>query len=502
MLRKTGYIIGCCLLFSLSAAAQREATAIDSLKRLIATLTTDSSRAYYYDALAKDYMDTHNDSALLYGDRSLKLARKVKVVQYEVDALNTLGIVHRKKGLYNEALAYHLQAMELAEKHKLGTWYLSTIYQALALAYTDQGNFKGAIEYGYKALHEAERQNDPLSQAISNNNLADIYFNSKQYDKALGHYRRALHLATVSGNLYGQGLLSGNIGSVYYEKGKLDSARIFYERAVAIARQVDDLFGEACVLQNLASYYQRTGDLPKAIDHLMRAGALFEEQGLEPNLSTNYLNLASCYLDQGAYKKALGYGDKSLALAKKTGSYPHIESAHLLLKNVYEKLDNPVKAYYHYREHVAARDSTFNQENRRAQYKTELAYEYAKKRDADSLSQVMNRKLQEEELRQAQLRTETQRKFTYAAVAACALLLVLLVFIFKGYRDKQKANRIITAQQRETQLQKQIVEEKQKEILDSIYYARRIQQSLLPNERTLHKLLKRLQNNSRSSSRG
>lgn len=502
MLKNQVYIILCCALLPLGAAAQRESPTVDSLKQLIATLHTDSSLAYQYDALAKEYMDMHNDSALLYGGKSLKLARKVKVVQYEVDALNTLGIVHRKKGLYNEALAYHMQAMELAEKHKLGTWYLSTVYQALALAYTDQGNFKGAIEFGYKALHEAERQSDTLSQAISNNNLADIYFNIKQYDKALGHYRRALHLATVSGNLYGQGLLSGNIGSVYYEKGKLDSARIFYERSVSIARKLHDLFGEACVLQNLGSYYQRTGDLLKAIEHLTRAGTLFEEQGLEPNLSTNYLNLASCYLDQGAYKKALEYGDRSLALAKKTGSYPHIESAHLLLNNLYDKLENPAKAYYHYREYIAARDSTFNQENRRAQYKTELAYEYAKKRDADSLSQAMHHKLQQEELRQAQLRTETQRKFTYAAVAACALLLVLLVFIFKGYRDKQKANRIIVAQQRETQLQKQIVEEKQKEILDSIYYARRIQQSLLPNERALHKLLKRLQNNSRPSSRG
>jgi hypothetical protein len=40
--------------------------------------------------------------------------------------------------------------------------------------------------------------------------------------------------------------------------------------------------------------------------------------------------------------------------------------------------------------------------------------------------------------------------------------------------------------------QKRFVEEKQKEILDSIYYARRIQNAILPTEKYIDKTLKRL----------
>lgn len=40
--------------------------------------------------------------------------------------------------------------------------------------------------------------------------------------------------------------------------------------------------------------------------------------------------------------------------------------------------------------------------------------------------------------------------------------------------------------------QKKFVEEKQKEILDSIYYARRIQKSLLPTEKYIEKNFIRL----------
>lgn len=52
--------------------------------------------------------------------------------------------------------------------------------------------------------------------------------------------------------------------------------------------------------------------------------------------------------------------------------------------------------------------------------------------------------------------------------------------IFRGYRQKQKANL-------EIKKQKELVEEKQKEILDSIHYARRIQNSLLPNEKYIQR---------------
>jgi hypothetical protein len=43
--------------------------------------------------------------------------------------------------------------------------------------------------------------------------------------------------------------------------------------------------------------------------------------------------------------------------------------------------------------------------------------------------------------------------------------------------------------------QKEIVEEKQKEVLDSIRYAKRIQNSLLPTDRYIDKVLKRSKKN-------
>ena len=52
-------------------------------------------------------------------------------------------------------------------------------------------------------------------------------------------------------------------------------------------------------------------------------------------------------------------------------------------------------------------------------------------------------------------------------------MLALVLFTFIGYKQKQKANTIISHQ-------KELVEGKNKEILDSINYAKRLQEAILP----------------------
>ncbi len=59
-------------------------------------------------------------------------------------------------------------------------------------------------------------------------------------------------------------------------------------------------------------------------------------------------------------------------------------------------------------------------------------------------------------------------------------MLVLAFFIFRGYRQKQSANVIITEQKEEVEKQKALVEAKNKDILDSITYAKQLQDAILP----------------------
>ncbi|MBS1637927.1 MAG: tetratricopeptide repeat protein [Bacteroidetes bacterium] len=476
-----------CSMFHINAQDSRH---IDSIRRLIPTYHEDKKLAYLNDLLARSFLEINPDSVVKYANRSLTFSEHGKIYPYQVDAHNTLGMVARKKGDYEKSLACHFDALKIAKAHKLESHYFHTTYSSIALAYTEQGNYTPAIEYSYKALHEIEIQKDTLNVALANNNLANIFFEIKNYDKALIHYEKALALARQLSHLYGQGLITANIGSVFYETGKLDSAKVYFDESLKIAIEIEDLAGEGLNYLNLGSYYHKKKQYAQAIENFLKAEKIFSEQEMDPDLSTVYYNMADVYTEQGDYKKAVVYGEKSLTLANKIQGRAQQESAHQVLTNVYDKLHKTAEAYSHYKSYIAIRDSIYSEDNKKAQFKVELEYEYVKKRYADSLDQVMVTRIQEEALGQERLRTETQRKFTYAAMFGCLLLLLLAVFIFKGYRDKQKANRIITLQKHEVEHQKEVIEEKQKEILDSIHYAKRIQSAVIASPEYLSQHLR------------
>ena len=71
----------------------------------------------------------------------------------------------------------------------------------------------------------------------------------------------------------------------------------------------------------------------------------------------------------------------------------------------------------------------------------------------------------------------------FAVGLACVL--VLAIVFYRNYRNSQKQKKLI-------EVQKYLVEEKQKEILDSIHYARRIQRALIASEKYVERSLKKL----------
>src|SRR5690606_11840011 len=81
----------------------------------------------------------------------------------------------------------------------------------------------------------------------------------------------------------------------------------------------------------------------------------------------------------------------------------------------------------------------------------------------------------EQEKQEVLMKEENAKQRTILIFVSCFLVLVafLAVVIFRSLRVNQQKNKIITAQ-------KHLVEEKQKEILESITYAKRLQQAILP----------------------
>jgi hypothetical protein len=127
-------------------------------------------------------------------------------------------------------------------------------------------------------------------------------------------------------------------------------------------------------------------------------------------------------------------------------------------------------------------DSLNMESNKKASIESQLKYEYEKKAVADSVRVVEEKKVVAAQLKQKR----TQR---YALYGGLGLMALFALFMVNRFRITSKQKNIISEQKKLVEAQKSIVEEKQKEVLDSIHYAKRIQRSLLPQEKYIEKIL-------------
>jgi hypothetical protein len=85
----------------------------------------------------------------------------------------------------------------------------------------------------------------------------------------------------------------------------------------------------------------------------------------------------------------------------------------------------------------------------------------------------------------ARAESKKQKIIIYSVCGILIMVIGFAVFAYRSFRQKQKANIEITRQ-------KHVIEEKQKEILDSIHYAKRIQTALMSPEKHIARELQRL----------
>jgi serine phosphatase RsbU (regulator of sigma subunit) len=158
------------------------------------------------------------------------------------------------------------------------------------------------------------------------------------------------------------------------------------------------------------------------------------------------------------------------------------------LSQIKEKAGNTGEALQYYKLFAEMKDSMINDNKTKFISNLQEDYEINKKEQENKVLQAQN---------EVSATTIKQQKLvSYFITAGLLLAIALAFFIFRGYRQKQKANEIIMHQKEEVEKQKSIaeeksiiVEEKNKEILDSIHYAKRIQSALLTSEKYMKKIL-------------
>ncbi|MEG4489949.1 CHAT domain-containing tetratricopeptide repeat protein, partial [Microcoleus sp. D3_18_C4] len=151
-------------------------------------------------------------------------------------------------------------------------------------------------------------QSLPLSRAVGNrsgealtlNNIGNIYSDLGEKQKALEYYSQSLPLSRATGNRYGEATTLNNIGFVYSELGEKQKALEYYSQSLPLSRATGDRAGEATIFSNIAYTKRDLNNLPEALNDIESSLKIIENLRTKiasPELRSSYFATVQNYYE-------------------------------------------------------------------------------------------------------------------------------------------------------------------------------------------------------------
>jgi len=404
---------------------------------------------------------------------------------------NNLGFYYFGIDNNEKAISFFEEAIKISEEIS-DKAVIPTALNNIGFIFKQQGDVLRALDYYHRSLKLNKELNEQEEIALALNNIGSIYFKMEEHDKALNYFREALIIEKEVGKKKNIARVYSNIGSVYAAQDKKRDAIDYFDQSLKIYTEIDIKKGIATSLSKIATLEMSMIDEFSENKNSLLNYVLLKHKNayqiykdLKDNEGIAYAlnNISLTYTALGEVNSAYDYATRSLEIAKKIGFPETIKNAAQVLKNILYKKREYKLAYELQELYYEMQDSMSNLSIKEATIQKQFQYQYEKKSITDSIQNSEKEKIVKAEitLKDEQIKRQTTEQ--YALFGGVFILIVFGGITFKRYKKSQLQKNIIAQQ-------KQLVEAKSKEITDSINYAKRIQDSILPPISELKKQLR------------
>ena len=397
--------------------------------------------------------------------------QKIRISIYE-EASDNEAIIGSIRGLsnfyiavgnYPKGIEYCQQALQRAKKMNYKKGIAGCLYQ-IAEIYRSQ-------DENNQALEKYEQSISMFTEIKDTANLAQVFmskgdFHSKLHDisKALQCYLKSLSLYELLKNNQQVRRVYSCIGGMYMDNHEFQKALLYYQKCMTMSKEMEDIYWIAITSGNIGSIYLTQGNYQKALEYNTKSLKIFEEIREEGQIANANHRLANTYLKLKEYHKAKLCIERTIEIEKRNLFSNNLKKSELLATTIDSAKGDFKGAFEHYKQYILLNNKLKSEEIHQLAQKEKYQNEYEKQKAIDKA-------ISDHEI-------ETHKIVRNSFMAGFAFMILLAAISYRNYRRKKKDNLIISNQ-------KLLVEEKQKEILDSIEYALRIQTAILPTQKIL-----------------
>lgn len=482
-MRKIRFIIVFSLIMGL--AHSQDHKQIDSVKSILkqhlysSKSKTDTTTLSLHQQLAELYEELDMDSAIHHYSLAKICAQTLHDNLKEASVSISLGQCYYLLGNLDDALEIYLKGKQnltsfqsnvdnlTQKKEKL----LSVFEGGIGNIYYEQANYSKALEYYFNALKIKLKIGDKRGEASNLGNIGLIYSEQQDYTKALEYYNRAILINKEIGNKNFLASNYVNVGNIYLDNRNYNEALHYFQESLTIQLELGNKAKQAIIYNNIGIVYDEQGDYNQALNYYQKALKINTELGSEKYIVANHINIGAICIELKKYNEAEQHLNIAKEKALEMGLIFSLEECYNVLTTLYTKTNRFKEAFEAYQKQITYRDSIMSEKNQKALVEKEMQFEFDKKQAQQKAEQDKKDLLVQEEKKK-------QKLITYSITGFAILLLILAIVIFRNLKISQRKSSIISNQ-------KLIIEERHKEITDSIHYAERIQRSLLASKQLL-----------------
>ena len=412
---------------------------------------------------------------------SLKISEEIGNKKGIASSLGNIGLIYQSQGNYPEALKNYYAALKIRKEmnDKQG---IAAAYNNIGVTYDAQGNYPDALKNYFASLKINEDARDKQGIGTSYNNIGIIYEHQSNYPEALKNYFSALTLRKELGNKRGIASSYNNIGNIYNYQNNYAEALKNYFASIKIKKEMGDKQGIADSFHNIGNIYGLQGNYQEALKNYLASLKIRVEIGDKNGIAASYFNIGGVQIKLKKYKEAHEYLNEALALSIEIGSKESIKEIYYALAELDSIQNNWKDAYRNHKQFIVYRDGIDNEETKKKTIQSQMTFDFDKKELATKAEQDKKDAISEAE-------SKKQKIIRNTFISGFVLMLFLGIIIVRENHLKRKVNNHLKEKNMVIAAQKLVVEAKNKDISDSVAYAKRIQSSFLTSEAYIKKHL-------------
>jgi len=415
--------------------------------------------------------------------------------QTDTEKIKTLGQISEQCE-FNDIPKYSNQILDVVEKNKTVSDEKSKrvflhekarAYNNLGVYYYTGSKSIDALDYYQKAalILESDNIDYELLNSIYNN-IAAIEMQIGEYNTALQTVRKCMKTDFAIGNKSYIANDYNNLASIFDRLKNTDSALYYGLQSIDIKENklktepTTELINSHT---NVGNIYLTRNNLPAAEVHINKAYKIAEKKQDTASFSSVNYWMAKLFMYKKEYAQAKIYLLQALKYANDNRRILNYAYAYRAMYEVSDSLQEYKNALHYYKLSNKYADSVMSIDMRKQAEVKQLRFEFETK-------EVYLKNDHEKQMAIEQTKLQKQKIIIWFIIIFLVLVFVSGLFVYRSYLHKKKINKELEVKNHLIEQQKELVEEKQKQIVDSINYAQHIQQSILTSETEIKAHLK------------